>query len=174
MARRTQRMIRPAPRTSVWISMSIAQAAVAAATTATVLASYNAAALALRPFTIIRSRLSFSIISDQAAATEFVAGNFGMITATDAAVSAGVNSLPSPQTDADSDWFVYQLFFNALIFGGAADTEYELSGSGSVWHVDSKAMRKVGAAEDMVVMVDGLGANGYNIAVEGRQLVKLH
>ena len=58
MARRRTRFIRPAPRSNVWIGLNVAPVAIAAASDVTV-ATFNAAALALRPFTIVRTRAFF-------------------------------------------------------------------------------------------------------------------
>ena len=49
----------------------------------TIIASLNAAALALRPFTIVRSRFLLSVISDQITASENYVGALGMAIVSD-------------------------------------------------------------------------------------------
>ena len=72
----------------------------------TIMFSLNAAALALRPFTIVRSRFEVGIISDQTAATEDQLGAIGMAVVSDQAVAVGVTAVPTPITDMGSDlWF---------------------------------------------------------------------
>ena len=74
----------------------------------TVLFSLNAAALALRPFTIVRTRFLVSVVTDQVAADELVLGALGMAVVSDQAVAIGVTAVPTPITDMGSDlWFVH-------------------------------------------------------------------
>ncbi len=175
MARRVRRtgFVRPAARTSLWLGVGIAQTAIGAGSTATLFGTLNAAALLLRPFTIIRTRLLLSIESDQQAATEFVQGAFAMQVVTETAAAAGIASLPTPLTEVDADYFVYQPFINSFILSSAVGIDGH-QGSGSFWTVDSKAMRKVGPDDDVAMTTEGVGTNGFNIATEGRMLIKLH
>ena len=62
-------------RETVWFGDVYTNTAVAAANTAVLLSSLNAAALALRPFTIVRTRGQLSIRTDQTAATEQQVGS---------------------------------------------------------------------------------------------------
>ena len=65
---------RPAPRTMIWVGGSIPIQVTTVATT--LIGSLNAAALALRLFTIIRSRLALNFKSDQEGASEAVSGAY--------------------------------------------------------------------------------------------------
>ncbi len=79
-----------------------------AAGTVDLQSSLNPAALALRPFTIIRTVGMFSMVSDQVAAQEDPFGAYGLAVVSDQARVAGVASVPSPITDQNSDlWFMY-------------------------------------------------------------------
>ena len=72
----------------------------------TIIFSLNAAALALRPFTVVRTRFKYMVISDQAAAIEIQAGAIGMAVVSDQSVAVGVTAVPTPITDMGSDlWF---------------------------------------------------------------------
>jgi len=74
----------------------------------TLLTSLNAAALSLRPFTVIRTHLSVHLRSDQFAASEEQAAGVGMAVVSDEASAIGVSAIPTPVTDAASDlWFVH-------------------------------------------------------------------
>ena len=74
----------------------------------TILASLTAAELAKRPFTIIRTHLTFDVQSDQVAATEVQTGAMGMAVVSDQASALGVTAVPTPATDAASDlWYLH-------------------------------------------------------------------
>jgi len=132
--------------------------------------SLNAAALALRPFTIVRARGIVWVESDQIASIESPFGAFGMAVVSDQSVAAGVASLPSPITDEGSDlWFMYQHV--------ATNWRFNTSGAspGNVYQFDSKAMRKVGIGQDIVLMFENAdGSFGIRYVAKYRILVKLH
>jgi len=172
MARnRSQRFVRPAPRTMVWFSAGFAPIAIASA--ATLVSSLNAAALLLRPFTIIRTRLAIVYASDQAAASESAQGVLSMQVVSDSAVAAGIASVPTPLTETDADYFVYEPVAFSFTFGDATGFVEE-QGDGSYHTVDSKAMRKVGLDEDVAMVLQNRAAVGASLGIEGRFLVKLH
>ncbi len=170
MARRFTRFIRPAPRTKIWISFGFGSLTVSASTTRT-LGSLNAAALLLRPFTILRSRQVLGIESDQAAVGERMSGIYAAIVANDTAVGLGVTALPDPLLAANSPWFIYQPMMESFVFGDLTG----FNSDGIVQYVvDSKAMRKVGTNEDVSVLFAPRSAVGAVITGEGRMLVQLH
>ena len=162
---------RPAPRSNVWFGMRLAATTISSG--ATLLQVLNAAALALRPFTIIRTRLAISYTSDQAAVSESQQGVFSMQVVTSSASAAGVGSIPTPLTDTDADFFVYQPIFQDFVFLSSVGI-LENVGQGSFTVVDSKAMRKVGVDDDVVQVLEQQSALGTVVAIEGRMLVKLH
>ncbi len=138
----------------------------------TIIYSLNAAALALRPFTIIRTRWKYLVVSDQAAAVETQAGAIGMAVVSDQAVAVGVTAVPTPITDMGSDlWFLHEVFMGRE--SNLTDRAQPAFGG----TIDSKAMRKVDIGQDLVV-VSELSANvssgGYVLSQGGRMLVKVN
>jgi len=122
---------------------------------------------------VMRTHLAIWYRSDQSAASEFTQAAFGMQVVTDSASGAGIASVPTPITDSDSDFFVYQPLHQEILFKDATGFGLE-QGAGSAWIVDSKAMRKVGINDDIAMTLEVRSAVGSAIAIEGRMLVKLH
>ena len=131
----------------------------------------GAAALALRPFTVVRTRLMFQVELDQTAASELTRGAMGFIVVSDQASAAGVASVPGPHTNTDGEFFVWEPFINSFALGDATGF---VEPAGTVITVDSKAMRKCGPNEDVVSVVEVEGTPGAIINIQGRFLVKLH
>ncbi len=138
------------------------------ATGGTLIASLNAAALALRPFTVVRAHLHLGLRSDQAASIENQAVGVGLAVVSDQAVAVGVTAVPTPITDIDSEfWFLHQLLY--------ADESNltDRTRSGQYMEVDSKAMRKVSAAEDIIFVGEKAGiSDGVILTIGGRLLIK--
>ena len=170
MARNRFRNGRPTtPRLTEWAGITFSST-VFTATGGTILGSLNAAALALRPFTIIRTHVELFVLSDQSAAIEFQAGAFGMAVVSDQASAIGVTAVPTPVTDSDSDlFFVHQVFF--------ADESNltDRTKGGNHYSIDSKAMRKVNGDQDLIISAElsDIGS-GFRLLVGGRFLLKLH
>ena len=136
--------------------------------------SLNAAALALRPFTVVRTRFLVDITTDNISGDERQVGGMGIAVVSDQAVAIGVTAIPTPITDMGSDlWFVHQLMYNrhefitGAGFQSRANREYE---------IDSKAMRKVDIGQNLVVVVELAGgvSDGFTSVVGGRMLVKVN
>ena len=170
MARRT-RFVRPPARTMVWLNAGVALSTVIAGT-GTIISVMNAAALALRPFTVVRNRMLLWIQSDQTGATEFVQGAFGQIVVKETASAVGALAVPTPLAQTDADWIVFQPFMNLFEFVSGVGV-FEHGGQGVAYVIDSKAMRKVGIDDDLITVAENR-LTGYDIAIEGRTLVKLH
>ncbi len=167
---RHSRLGRPAPRTSVWAGFDLT-VQVIAANASVLLFTWNAAALALRPFTIVRTHLLIGWSSDQTAASETPAGVIGGMVVSDKAAAAGIASVPSPITEASEDWFFYQPVMHDFVFISGVGTN---SDGNNQYMVDSKAMRKVGIAEDLAIVVQETGVFGATVSIIGRMLLKLH
>ena len=171
--RNTTRSFQRSRRESLWIGVVPARTVLASAGSAVLSHSLNAAALALRPFTIVRSRLLFWCSSDQVAADEFIGGAVGMAVVSSQAVAIGITAVPTPDTDRGSDlWMLYEDIGGNFVVGGTADSV----GISSIarW-VDSKAMRKVEDGNDLVIVEEAVvGSAGITVSVAGRLLVKLH
>jgi len=157
-------------RETIWLGIDDTTNTLSTASTAALILSFNAAALALRPFTIVRTRLNFFAESDQDAAAERYLVTLGAAVVSDEAVAIGVTAIPTPQTEAGSDlWFLYETIIGR--FGGATAT----GETGRSLQVDSKAMRKVEDGQDVVFVIEtGSISAGAIASQSGRMLLKLH
>ncbi len=172
MARRSF-VHRPTPREMVWFGFGSGTGATTVPSNGSVLFStLNAAALALRPFTIVRTRAVIITESDQSAASELPFGVVATIVVKDTATAAGIASIPTPVTEADAEYFTYDPVFALFELGDATG----FTGSTAREHrIDSKAARKVGIDEDIALVGENESAAfGMNIIILGRMLVKLH
>ncbi len=125
----------------------------------------------LEPQTIVRTRGSIWIESDQEAADEEPMGAVGLLVASDQAIAAGVASLPDPISEAASGlWFVWLPFATVIIaVGGAAGAR-----QGWEFPIDSKAMRKVSDGQTIgVVVVNSSALHGLEFMIQFRMLTKL-
>ncbi len=163
-------------RSTVWFSFPPQNATLAAAG-GTLVASLNAGALALRPFTVIRTRLVVFASSDQSVASERFGWGLGMAVVSDQASAIGVTAVPTPITDLDSDlFFVHKLGIGEFELSTAVG-EMKYAGDGAQYEIDSKAMRKVNPDEDVILSMESMVATvgeGSLVSVAGRMLVKLH
>jgi len=134
----------------------------------TIIFSLNAAALALRPFTIVRSHFLCMISSDQGAAIESQAGAWGIAVVSDEAVAVGVTAVPTPITEMGSDlWFVHQQMYSHH------QEITDRAEPAQLYETDSKAMRKVGVGQDVVVVAElSAAGSGFKIILGGRMLIK--
>jgi len=157
----------------VWFQFQPARFTIAAAATPVVAFSLNAAALALRPFTIVRTRGSWHCRSDQAGASEYYGGGLGMAVVSDQASAVGVTAVPTPITEMGSDlWFMYEVMTQRFEFVSGVGFE---GTNGELIQFDSKAMRKVDIGQDMVVVLETNGAAASLDSFLGfRMLVKVH
>ena len=159
-------------RETVWFSIDHASVTLAASGTAALRSTMNAAALALWPFTVVRTRMRWLVISDQSAATESFIGNLGFAVVSDQAVGVGIAAIPTPATDLGSDlWYVIEQWEGQFDFIGTGTANQSLQDR----EIDSKAMRKVDVGQDIAITVEaGIGGTGCVLKSVGRMLVKLH
>jgi len=127
----------------VWLGLGPDQTIIATPSTASLILTLNAAADALRPFTVMRTRFEISMDTDQNVASEGYGAAYGLCVVSDQASAIGVSAVPTPITDIGSDlWFVYgaingDLLLNTAVgFTGGSSTRIREN-------VDSKAMRRV-------------------------------
>ena len=135
--------------------------------------SGNAALLAKRPFTIIRTHIYWSLESDQVVATENYQAAIGMAVVSDQASAIGVTAVPTPITDQGSDLFyLHSWGSGSFLFQSAIGVEAQFKGYEE--HIDSKAMRKMNDDQDLVLTVEATIAlsDGVSIFVAGRFLIK--
>ena len=139
-------------RESLWIFLTEAATTMASANTAVLVLSLNAAALALRPFTIVRTRMDWFLRSDQTAALEAYQTALGLAVVSDQAVGIGVTAIPTPFTDMGSDlWFTHEI--QSSVFAFISGVGFQ-SDAGVNRVVDSKAMRKVEDGEDIIMALE--------------------
>jgi len=160
-------------RQTLWFTLPEATLTLAAANSAGRFLVLNAAALALRPFTVVRTRLSFFARSDQTGALETWQVAIGAAVVTDQASAIGVTAVPTPFTDLGSDsWFVHQIVTGVFLFISGVGVHPT---GGRIIDVDSKAMRKVEDGSDINFTAENSGISaGTTIVTAGRMLVKLH
>jgi len=143
---------------------------VVAGATAVLLTSLNAAGLALRPFTIVRTRGLLMAITDQVAATEEPFGALGFAVVSDQASAIGVTAVPTPIVDAGSSlFFSWTPWYASIGFStGSGLVNYQYT-----TEFDSKAMRKVEVGEDIIATVEnGSATDGAQFMFMARMLIK--
>jgi len=141
-----------------------------AANTVVLLTTLNAAALALRPFTVMRTRARILWRSDQVAADEQPFGAYGRMVVSDQASAVGVTAVPDPVVNGDAPWYVWESVLADLTLASAIGFTTQVK----IYEIDSKAMRKVGNNEDLVsVITNTSSAHGAEVIVIGRTLIKV-
>ncbi len=159
-------------RDTLWVGTSVIQATAGLPNISTLLTSFGASVLALRPFTIVRTRGTMLLRSDQGAASEDYSAAYGHCIVTDQAASVGISAVPTPNSDIDSDSFYV---FESLLGDLQVITAIGLYEAGVKKDFDSKAMRKVEDGFDSVSVVEsGVLSAGWSFQVQFRQLIKLH
>ncbi len=158
-------------RLTAWIGFATSEVIIASASTAIFAFSLNAAALALRPFTITRTRLFWHCRSDQVAGSETWGASLGLAVVSDQASAIGITALPTPVTDIGSDlFFTFAENYGRFIIGTASSLE-----AGRNVMIDSKAMRKVNDDQDVIMTLETLSFSVSALSiVSGRMLLKLH
>ncbi len=160
-------------RDTLWFGMAETVTTIASANGAAIMLSLNAAALALRPFTIVRTVGYFAVRSDQTAANEIYDAAVGYAVVSDQSVAIGVTAVPTPWTDLGSDlWFVHQMKMDRFMFiSGIGVENSQVRG----WQYESKAMRKVENGQDVIVVGESSSlGNGCVIHYAARMLIKLN
>ncbi len=166
------RMIRSGRKT-FWFSGSIVHTTLASASSAAIQTSLNAAALSLRPFTVIRTRGVWGFSSDQTAADEDQEVAFGSIVVSDEAVAVGITAVPTPVEQDGSPWIHFDMAFQRLEFLSSVGVVPDMMPQRYV--IDSKSMRKVEEGQDLITVIQNSGTSeGTNVATYVKTLVKLH
>ncbi len=172
--RRFRQAVR-ARRETLWLFVATVESTLSGGPTAVLANSLSAAALALRPFTIVRTRGIIHIRSDQAAATETYAGDLGYAVVSDQAAAIGITAVPTPFTDLASDlWFFHQIMDGSFVFVSGVGFTSDGVGS-SQRDFESKGMRKVNGDQDVVFTLEtSTLSSGAILYAAGRILIKLH
>ena len=158
-------------RQTMWIGLDATTTALAAANSATLILALNAGGLALRPFTIVRTRGSMLIRSDQTAVSEVQQVALSAAVVSDQASAIGITAVPTGFTDAGSDlFFLYEQQINDLVVTSAVGSLIYTS-----INYDSKAMRKVNDDQDVIFTLENSGIGQGSVTRHaGRMLIKLH
>jgi len=160
-------------REMLWTGLPPTQDSVSGGSEAVLISSLGAGILALRPFTIVRTRGVIGIRSDQIAASEDQVIAYAHAVVSDQANAIGITAVPTPVTDlGSSNFFVYESLFARFNFGDATGFDSQ----GMTWRTfDSKAMRKVENGQDRVAVLEsGSFSAGAVIFTTHRVLIKLH
>jgi len=164
---------RAVKRDNIWLTFAPTEFTIASASTAQLLFVLNAAALLLRPFTIVRTRFQYGMRSDQTSAIEDQICGVGQVVVQDTASGIGITAVPTPITDGGSDFHSYELLYGRFVFISGIGVDPQ--GLCVNRPVDSKAMRKVDFGQDLVITAETTGSSeGVQLIVGGRVLVKLH
>jgi len=160
-------------RETLWLGIGEGIDTLAAANTAVLARVLNAAGLAFRPFTIVRTRMFWSMMSDQVAAIEDQQVALGVAVVSNQAVAIGVTAIPTPFTDLFSDlWLLHEILTSRFVDTGTA---VEVAPNPIFKEVDSKAMRKVNDGEEPVFVLENSSVSaGTRSLFAGRMLIKLH
>ncbi len=172
MAKSFRRGGRTIRRDTLWLGGTFVNTTLTSASSAALVTSLSAGALALRPFTIVRTRGIIQVQSDQEAASEDYSGVVARLVVSDQANAAGIGSVPTPVTESDSDLFMlYEPFASAMLDTGTSQQD----GIGVQRVIDSKAMRKVDVGQDLIQVIENSSvSNGCVWTTMFRTLIKLH
>jgi len=157
-------------RATNWLGGSFLQTTLASTNAVALTSSLSAGALALRPFTVVRTRGVMLVTSDQTSVSEVYSVQMGFAVVSDQATAIGVTAVPTPDTDINSDaWFVYESVFGS--FEVTSDIGRLLNGT--LHNYDSKAMRKVDEGFDVVQVMECPSSSAI-VRDSFRTLIKLH
>ncbi len=161
-------------RETFWVGIA-ETTTVLAVGTPVLFTGFGADTLALRPFTIIRTRGTLQLSTDQQAGSEVTCAAMGIAVVSDQALAVGVTAVPTPIAEKGSDlWFVFEAMCSRMLFG--SDTGFN-DGSGVTRDFDSRAMRKVEDGQDIALVKEASGASGFTggrMTKVGRMLIKFH
>ena len=160
-----------APRKTLWLGIAPTSITLASASAVAIQNSLNAAALALTPFTIIRTRGFWQLRSDQSAASEDYGASIAAAVVSEQAVAIGATAVPTPDTDISSSmFFMFESMASRFEFDDATGFH---PANGVRQHYDSKAMRKVEQGEDVIFVAEALSiVASAKIVHVARMLVK--
>ena len=160
-------------RETRWLNLDPVTATLGTGGTAAITHSLTTEELALRPFTVVRTRGVLHVQSDQTAASEVYNAALGIAVVSAQAEAIGVTAVPTPNADRESDlWFLFEEITGQFLFADA--TGFIEGAGGLIRHFDSKAMRKVEDGQDIVVVIENFFSAGTQVTVSGRMLIKLH
>ena len=165
---RSGRMVRQ----SRWLGLADFQSTtLAAGSNATLITSFAAGLLAERPFTIVRTRGTLYLESDQTAVTESQFCAYAHAVVSDQAVAVGISAVPTPFADESDLFFVFQTLVSRLL----VTTDVGRLLAGVQMEFDSRAMRKVDEGSNAISVAEaGPTSSGLTLRNIFRMLIKLH
>ena len=136
----------------------------------TLIASFDPTAAGLPRPTVVRTRGSVAIAPVIGIAADVdIVGAYGLAVVSENAFGQGVSAIPQPFDDANWDgWFVWRSFSIRFESNSALTAHINQL----VQEVDSKAMRKMGDG-DRVVLIAQSQVGAYDISMPLRMLMKL-
>ena len=122
--------------------------------------------------TIVRTRGMYSVRPQAYSAQLDIIGAFGMGIVSDESFAVGASAMPGPWSNPEWEgWFVWETFaFRYEETSGVLDNSFPASYQ---MPFDSKAMRKIGSGQTMVVIAQS-EASAHTISINFRQLYKSH
>ena len=119
--------------------------------------------------TIIRTRGTIQLLTDQGGAQEGGAIFFGMKLQNEKARATGATAVPGPFSQPDQDWFVHEI----LPWNTLGLTAVGVVNPGFERVVDSKAMRKVKGSDSLIFVAENAVALGAIYVFGFHMLVKV-
>jgi len=163
------RLQRAPKRQVVWVGPADQVQVAVPNNTSVLISSFDASASGLDKATLVRTRGVFTIRPSAFGADLDFQGAIGIAVVSDDAFAIGTTAIPGPFTDSDwGGWFVWRSFCGHLEFQGASGSTLEMI----ALEIDSKAMRKIGPNETMVVMAESQ-SGAVDVWDGTRHLVKL-
>ena len=169
MARRPGRFVR-GPRSATDWSASVAATAFVPLAASTIVLDQVFTPIAGGE-TVLRTRGRFTYGSDQANVNEQQLGAVGIGVVSEQAATVGVTACPHPDTDAAWGGWLWHSYYGSQTRIATAVGWNELSGG---FIIDSKAMRKVGENERLIIVVENSSPFGMIYSVSIRILSKVH
>ena len=152
--------------TKDWGGVTIAETTLS--TTQAILATFTD----VEPITLLRSRGEFMISGVPDAIGDDDVVGLGIIVVSDASAGVGGASVPGPINDLGAPW-IWHMFVPLL--AGTAAVDAQAIGDNARVSVDSKAMRKVGLAESLIVVAElTTGAYASVTLTGGVRFLALH
>ena len=156
-------------RQVVWVGPADQVPVVVPTNTSVIIAAFDPVAVGFDKPTIVRTRGVFEHFPTAFGVDLAYQGAFGICVVSSDAFGVGASAIPGPFTDSDwGGWFVWQSFAYRLEFSSGVG----LLKAHETLEIDSKAMRKIGPNETMVVMAESQ-AGGFTVWDGTRHLFKL-
>ena len=167
MARRSSRFPRSTRKATDWTATTAETALVAVAgSSQSILHTFSS-----RPAgeIIIRIRGLVGIATDQIAAAELQLGAIGIGVVSAQAAALGITAVPHPDTDASWGGWMWHTYYAERFSESGTGLGFDVVRK---YVIDSKAMRKVGDEERMIMVIENSAATGILLYTAFRVLSK--